>query len=272
MFKQMLSPAQSAKIALCPVQDLWSNRIFPMERWLGFFRSLVIYHNPIRIWAWRTFYRGILNPGDLAFDVGAHVGTRARAMRAAGARVVAIEPQALFARFLRLTLPRDIVLIEAALGARAQQARMAVSSRHPTVSSLQGDFVAKAEDAPGFGHVRWDREQIVKMTTLDHLIAEFGVPGYIKIDVEGYELDVLTGLNQPVKMVSVEYLPGFLDLTRDVINHLGTLGAYRFNPLVGETPAFLWDDWRSAEETVDWLNTLAADAPSGDLFARLDTA
>ena len=60
-----------------------------MDRWLGLIRSLVIYHNPLTRLAWRRFYRDLLDPGDLVFDVGAHVGTRARAMRAAGARVVA---------------------------------------------------------------------------------------------------------------------------------------------------------------------------------------
>ncbi|QBF30540.1 FkbM family methyltransferase [Thalassococcus sp. S3] len=241
-----------------------------MDRWLGLIRSVVIYHNPLRTRAWRRFYREVLEPGNVVFDVGAHVGTRARAMRAAGAKVVAVEPQDLFAGFLRRTLPQDITLIEAALGAAQRQARMAVSSRHPTVSSLQDSFVAQAEDAPGFDHVRWDRQQTVKMTTLDRLITEFGVPQYIKIDVEGYELDVLLGLTQPVEMISVEYLPGFPDLTRAVIDRLSQLGPYRFNPMAGERTAFLWSDWRDAEETTAWLEKLPAKAPSGDLFARLE--
>ena len=79
-----------------------------VTKWLGLLRSVVIYHNPVRTRPLRDFYRGFLGPNDLAFDIGAHVGNRSRAMRAAGARVVALEPQALFARFLRLTLPRDI--------------------------------------------------------------------------------------------------------------------------------------------------------------------
>lgn len=243
-----------------------------LDRWLGLFRSLVVYHNPWRVRAWRRFYRGLLAPGDVAFDVGAHVGTRARAMRGAGAKVIAIEPQALFVGFLRRTLPRDITLIEAALGDEEKVARMAVSSRHPTVSSLQDSFVADAGAAPGFGHVRWDREQLVTVTTLDRLIAEFGQPRYIKIDVEGYELDVLSGLSRPVEMISVEYLPGFPDLARAVMERLGEMGAYRFNPLVGEKAAFLWPDWRGLEATVAWLGTLPPDAPSGDLFARLARA
>lgn len=242
-----------------------------MDRWLGFVRSLVIYHNPVRLRAWRRFYGDLLPRQALVFDIGAHVGTRARAMRAAGARVVALEPQQPFAGFLRRTLPRDITLIEAAAGRSEAQAEMAVSSRHPTVSSLRADFVQGAAEAPGFTHVKWDSTQAVRMITLDSLIARFGAPDYIKIDVEGFEIEVLGGLSQPVSMVSVEYLPGFAHLTHAVIARLAALGDYRFNPVQGEGGGFLWPDWRDAATTAAWLDSLPRDAGSGDLFARVQT-
>ncbi|QFS81809.1 hypothetical protein FIU97_03375 [Roseivivax sp. THAF40] len=242
-----------------------------MDRWLGFLRSLVIYHNPVSMRAWTRFYRTLLAPGDLVFDVGAHVGTRSRTMRNAGARVVALEPQAPFAGFLRRTLPRDIELIEAAAGRTEAEADMAVSSRHPTVSSLHADFVEGATTAPGFEHVRWDRVQRVKLVTLDGLIARFGRPRYVKIDVEGFELDVLGGLSEPLPLISTEFLPGFPLLSHAVIDRLCELGDYCFNPAQGETAGLMWSDWRDAAATKAWLDTLPADATSGDLFARLES-
>lgn len=240
-----------------------------MKRWLGFVRSLVIYHNPATVRAWRRFYCEFLGPGDLAIDVGAHVGTRARAMRSAGAHVVALEPQAMFARFLRRTLPSDIELIEAAVGSEETLAEMAVSSRHPTVSSFKDSFVADARTAPGFDHVRWDRTERVQMFTLDGLIARYGMPAYVKIDVEGYEIEVLAGLSRPVPLLSVEYLPAFVPLALEVIDRLEALGRYHFNPVVGERSGFLWSDWRDAAAVRAWLQTLDSGAPPGDLFARL---
>ena len=240
-----------------------------MRIWLGLARSLLIYGNPLRTIPLRRFYRSLLSPGDLAFDVGAHVGNRTRAMRAAGARVIAVEPQAPFAGFLRQTLPRDVVLVDAALGERECQAEMAVSSLHPTVSSLQPDFAEAAISAPGFGHVRWDRRQTVRVTTLDRLIAAHGIPAYVKIDVEGFELAVLSGLSQPVPLLSVEYLPALPGRTEAVIDHLARLGPYRFNPVPGEASRFLWPDWRDAAATRDWLAGLSRGARSGDLYARL---
>lgn len=240
-----------------------------VNRWWGFLRSLMIYNTPWTRRAWRRFYRQVLSPGDTVFDIGAHLGTRSRAMRAAGARVIALEPQAPFARFLRRTLPRDIIFIEAAAGGFEAKAQMAVSSRHPTVSSLRPDFVTGALVAPGFEHVRFDALQSVQVVTLDGLIREYGSPRYIKIDVEGFEWEVLSGLSEPVPLISVEYLPSFVHLTRAVLERLLELGDYRFNLVAGERAQFLWPAWRDKKAVQAWLDTLSPEDRSGDLFASL---
>ena len=240
-----------------------------MDRLFGLLRSLAVYYAPGKRRAWARFYRDILDPGDLVFDVGAHVGTRSRAMRVAGARVVAIEPQRLFARFLRRTLPRDIELVEAAVGAESGDVDMAVSRRHPTVSSLRTDFVEQATETPGFQHVRWDRTERVRVVTLDQLAEEYGHPAYVKIDVEGFESEVLAGVTTPPPMVSVEFLPGFAAHTHAAMERLSQLGDYRFNPVVGESAQFSWSEWRDAEQTRTWLDGLPVESESGDLFARL---
>jgi len=240
-----------------------------VNRWWGFLRSLMIYNKPWTRRAWRRFYRQVLSPGERVFDIGAHLGTRSRAMRAAGARVIALEPQAPFARFLRRTLPRDIIFIEAAAGSFEAEAQMAVSSRHPTVSSLRTDFVTGATVAPGFEHVHFDAIQSVQVVTLDGLIREYGSPRYIKIDVEGFEWEVLSGLSEPVPLISVEYLPGFVHLTRAVLRRLSELGDYRFNLVAGEAAQFLWPVWRDEEAVRAWLDTLSPKDRSGDLFASL---
>ena len=97
-----------------------------LRTWLGLIRSLAIYYNPVRQRQLGRFYRNLLSPGQLAFDIGAHVGSRTRAMRRAGARVVACEPQEPFAGFLQRSLPRDIVLVRKAVGPTETVARMSV--------------------------------------------------------------------------------------------------------------------------------------------------
>ncbi|MEZ4584405.1 MAG: FkbM family methyltransferase [Caldilineaceae bacterium] len=44
------------------------------------------------------------------------------------------------------------------------------------------------QQVDGFAGVTWDTAIPVTVTTLDRLIAQYGVPAFCKIDVEGYEL------------------------------------------------------------------------------------
>ena len=82
----------------------------------GLARSLAIYYGrPWRIGRWSRFYSLLLQPGELAFDIGAHVGNRSRALAGAGARVVALEPQALFYSFLRRTMPSGVTALPLAV-------------------------------------------------------------------------------------------------------------------------------------------------------------
>jgi FkbM family methyltransferase len=239
---------------------------------LGLGRSLAIYYGrPLRQRRLARFYAGLLPSGALAFDIGAHVGNRTRALRAAGARVVALEPQAPFAGFLRRTLPADVTLIEAAAGAAAGQAVLAVSTLHPTVSSLAG-LPATAGQTEGFAHVRWDARQSVAVTTLDALIAAHGRPDFVKIDVEGHEAEVLAGLSQPLPLVALEYLPQLPEVAKAAVRRLAALGPCRFNHVAGEATGFAWPEWRDAQATLDWLDGLDPAAGSGDLYARSDPA
>ena len=74
----------------------------------GVVRSLRIYYGDQSAVAMERLYAGFVKPGDLVFDVGAHVGDRVRAFRRLGARVIAVEPQPAMVRALQLILwPRS---------------------------------------------------------------------------------------------------------------------------------------------------------------------
>jgi hypothetical protein len=99
-------------------------------------RSLRTYHAPGRAAALDGFYCRFLGAGDLAFDVGAHVGDRMLSFRRLGARVVAVEPQRALGRVLRLLLrgDPDVTLVSHLIGAR-----MGEADRYRIPSSLRGD-------------------------------------------------------------------------------------------------------------------------------------
>ncbi|MDJ0993869.1 MAG: FkbM family methyltransferase [Dinoroseobacter sp.] len=235
----------------------------------GLIRSAAIYLcRPDRTRAQARFYASLLAPGDLAFDIGAHMGNRSRALHKAGARVVAVEPQVPFHRILRATLPTDVVLIKAAAGAQEGEATLHVAPRFPTVSTLSTDFQADASDLPGFGQVRWSEHQKTPVTTLDALITAHGTPHYIKIDVEGHEAEVLAGLTAPVTLISIEVIPGLHTRAKAAFDQLAKIGPYLFNVARGEEGAFLFDRWMDRAALDSWIRHQPAGAKPCDVYAR----
>jgi FkbM family methyltransferase len=217
------------------------------------------------------FYKEFLGPGDLGFDIGAHAGNRVRAWRALGARVVAVEPQPDFQRLLRLLFGRDpqVTLVPDALGAQPGTARLGISTATPTVSSLSTDWMRTVATDRSFARVQWDRTVEVAVVTLDELITRFGEPAFCKIDVEGFELEVLRGLSRPLPALSFEYLPMAHDAALAVLDRVGELGDYRYRYSAIETMRWSGDRWLDAAELLALLDRVRPLGRSGDVYARL---
>ncbi len=240
---------------------------------IGVVKSLLTYWRPGRQRGLRRMYSQFVRPGDLVFDVGAHVGDRTAAFQALGARVVALEPQPGPAAWLnRIVGGRDgVTILQQAVGAEIGRAQLAVSRAHPTVSTLAHGWRAQIGSAnPTFSNVEWDTQIDVPVTTLDELIATYGRPAFCKIDVEGFEAEVLAGLSIALPALSVEYVAGSLDVTARCVIRLETLGRYRYCAYAGEQRTPLWPAWRDAQAVHSWLNAGANGLSSGDLYARLE--
>lgn len=238
----------------------------------GIVRSLRIYygdrqHGP----AMDRLYGQFVQPGDLVFDIGAHVGDRVAAFRRLGARVVAVEPQPALLKTLRLLYGRDpmIAIEAAAAGRQPGSIELSVNLDNPTVSTASTEFIAAAAGAPGWESQAWSKRIRVPLTTIDDLIARHGRPAFIKIDVEGFEAEALAGLSQSVEALSFEFTLIQRDIALECIERCSALGYARFNAALGESQIFEHHAWIDAASISRWLGALPREANSGDVYARL---
>ena len=236
-------------------------------------RSLRIYygdrqHGP----AMDRLYRRFVQPGDLVFDIGAHVGDRIAAFRRLQARVVAVEPQPALVKTLRLFYGRDpkVAIVATAAGHHAGFTELSLNIDNPTVSTASAEFIAAAAGAPGWEGQTWNKRLRIPVTTIDALIAQHGMPAFIKIDVEGFEAEALAGLGQAVRALSFEFTTIQRDVAHACVERCRALGYARFNATLGESQTFAHNDWIDANAIARWLDALPPAANSGDVYARLD--
>lgn len=243
-----------------------------VREWLGLLRSLVVYWRPGRQKGLRSLYGPFVEEGDLVFDIGAHLGDRVAAFADLGARVVALEPHPRIFRWLRRLVGRKpgVVLRNEAAGATSGTGTLAMSRATPTVSTLAEEWRARiGEENPTFRGVRWEDPVSVPVTTLDTLIEAYGVPRFCKIDVEGYEAEVLSGLSHALPALSVEFVSGGLGVAGRCVALLRSLGPYEYNAVLGEARSWRFQRWIGPEDVEGWLEGGADGASSGDLYARL---
>jgi len=216
------------------------------------------------------FYSQFVGARDLVFDVGANLGNRAKVFHRMGAAVVAIEPQDRCSDFLASVFHRspNFYLVRAALGAKAEIGEMYISTAH-TVSSLSRRWVEAVQQTGRFGSECWTERQRTEIQTLDSLIERFGQPVFIKIDVEGFEDEVLAGLSRPVAGLSFEFTPEYLESTLRCIDQLCLLGEPEFQLSYGESLEFVLPQWIRGHAIKQRL----AEAPAevfGDVYARFN--
>ncbi len=213
-----------------------------------------------------------IRPGDLVFDIGAHVGDRTACARRLGARVIALEPQHAVFRALQRLHGRDpdVTLVRAAVGSTCGTTVLHLNSRNPTVATASTTFVAAADGAEGWAEQCWDGRIEVPVTTLDALIARYGFPAFAKIDVEGLEDAVVAGLSTALPALSVEFTTLQRDVAGRALERLEALGTYRCNYALGERHTLCLPEWCSPAAMARHVADLPHDTNSGDIYLRLD--
>jgi methyltransferase, FkbM family len=253
-----------------------NNRIINFLREIDVYDHLKIFKdqyflNPIEKECRRKrieFYSTFVKSGNLCFDIGASYGNRSEIFLKLGAKVVALEPQPKPANYLKRKYKNSIILETKAAGPQIGKNVMFLSP-NSALSSLSKEWINNVKNKR-FRNIKWNRKIEIQVVTIDKLIELYGKPDYCKIDVEGYELDVLHGLSQPINLLSFEFtIPEFIDKAIDCINYLSNLGDIKCNYSAGETMEFGIDNWISKDEFIPIFRNLTKKGIiDGDIYIK----
>ena len=204
-----------------------------------FFHKRVRYHD----------IKKFLNPGDLFFDVGAHLGSKSKELIKNKINVIMIEPQPECLKELRKLYSNNpfATIVPMGLGKSKEKLEMSINSKMPVISTF-----AKHWKTGRFSNSTWDKKIIVDITTLDDLIKKYGDPKFIKIDVEGFEHEVLLGLTKKSGIISFEFASEFIEDAFKSIDYLVSLGYSDFNYSLGERRKF-FTTWSNANTIKDYI-------------------
>ncbi len=223
------------------------------------------------------FYRNLLRgfrEGDLILDVGANLGYKTDIFLRLNAYVVAVEPdetnrEILQQKFLHLRLRRKrLTVVSNAVSSENSVQTMWVDRPGSAKNTLSQKWVETlASDSARFDEkVTFARKTQVNTVTLDQLIEKYGLPFFVKIDVEGHELSVLHGLHQPVPYLSFEVnLPEFRPEGLECIKLLeGLAPKGRFNYTDDCRRGLVAREWLHVEEFLPVFES--CDAESIEVF------
>jgi FkbM family methyltransferase len=186
----------------------------------------------------------------LVFDIGANGGGKTAVFSSIVDTVVSVEPSPAAVKILadRFLYNRRVVVVGQGVGAEEGSAKFYLFGEADCYNTFSPKWL---ESLAGSGlsdrpHKMPKAVLEVPVTTLDRLMGEHGVPSYIKIDVEGYELPVIKGLSKPIPLVSFECnLPEFAAETIECLSRLAELSpSALFNYCVEEPPVrFVSEQW-----------------------------
>ena len=169
----------------------------------------------------------------MLFDIGANVGSYTLANISKYSRVIAVDASSFACSAMRSSIPPEKVHIVHALISNDKNSKFYFCRNCSTISTASKEWISgKGRFASNNRYNKpsmvWEEEE-TQVVSLDELVALFGEPAFIKIDVEGYEREVIYSLTKFSGTLAFEWAEEMKQETLDAIGHMSdVLGYTRF--------------------------------------------
>lgn len=222
----------------------------------------------------RSFYKQFLIDNSIFFDIGANYGNRIEPLINDNIKIIAVEPQIECVRYLKQKFGKKITILQKGVAKEMETKLMYIATNANILSSFSKEWIDSTKKSGRFKEISWDKTRKIEMITLDFLISIYGKPDFIKIDVEGFELEVLKGLTQNVKVLSLEYtVPERKEELIDCLNYLKDLPNSNlvFNYCITENMQFNLPNWVNYNEIIKLIDTDAfLSTQFGDIYIKFN--
>jgi FkbM family methyltransferase len=197
----------------------------------------------------------------MLFDIGANCGNYTNANIDKYSKIICVDASGLQCELLKKNVPSDKCTIVHTLVSSVDTAKFYRCSASG-ISSASLDWVlGKGRFAPGNRYYepsfQWTLDP-VSITSLDQLIEIYGVPSFIKIDVEGHELEVIKSLTKYSGTIAFEWAEEMKTEAIETINYISAaLGHKKFYIQSEDAYTFVPDDnsYVTKEEIIEIIHT-----------------
>jgi FkbM family methyltransferase len=186
-----------------------------------------------------------------------------------GAAVIAIEPLPENVRVLHNGRYRNkITVVQTAVGAQVGTGKIRIATLH-TMASMSAEWIRASGNSPRLRGFEWGwlGEMEVPVTTLDALCHTYGLPDFIKIDVEGYEEMALDGLSFQPECLSFEFNPEILHVAQRCLEKPVFHAGSKCNYFIGGPSKFVLDHWTTGEVVMQCILD-SRPSSGGDIFVK----